>query len=185
MKDLKSIQFKRYETNDYKIYDQLNSTLLVVSNTSIKHKMNEEDVEVTHTTPITVNAISTGAIPILRKVEGLLRKDELPAKNKPNFEKCVFEEKNIFLHRRGPIIPPLKTLANAVYFTDELKTLLMNKEYLRATHSYAWPHVMRGNSLIYIDDRTNRYYAYLPSICAKVQVSLMIPSGDTSVAGFA
>lgn len=58
------------------------------------------------------------------------------------------------------------------YFTDPMQAFLKNLLHkISPTESYVWPHVMRRNSAIIIDEMESSITASLPVLCARVLVS--------------
>lgn len=58
------------------------------------------------------------------------------------------------------------------YFSDELRSLLEKRfRTINQLESYVWPHIMRGNSAIIVDEMKSSLVASLPVLCANVLVS--------------
>lgn len=66
---------------------------------------------------------------------------------------------------------PIFDISEADFFNDTVHGILKNycHKGIRESHSYAWPHLMRNNSLIIIDKDAK--VSYLPAISSLLTVT--------------
>uniref|UniRef100_A0A182FTZ2 RNA helicase n=1 Tax=Anopheles albimanus TaxID=7167 RepID=A0A182FTZ2_ANOAL len=111
-------------------------------------------------------------------------------RSEKRFEKIVEREQCILsrLHSHrilvhGKRVPkPIESLANAHFCPEvyrELERMRFNSIY--RLQAYAWPHIMRSNSLMCVSSgRTGKTFAYLPAICTLSKMHIdekLVPEG--------
>lgn len=72
-------------------------------------------------------------------------------------------------------IEPTQTIEGTFYFHEDIRNYLLQHKYTRITEiqAHAWPHIMRGNSLILLNDnKTTNNRMCLPAFCSIVMVSM-------------
>lgn len=76
----------------------------------------------------------------------------------------TFNTRQIFVYGFGATFPPLHSLDDAHFFSEDIKHELLELPILQRTYAYTWRHLSRGNSLILTDDSADREYSYLPVV---------------------
>lgn len=70
-------------------------------------------------------------------------------------------------------IIPTEKWNDAFYFPEAIKSYAKKIAYkIDTSKAYGWPHIMRGNSLISIGDKTNGRIICLPTVFTSVWVSI-------------
>lgn len=60
---------------------------------------------------------------------------------------------------------------NSSFFGENVYSAMREYTELYASQSYAWPHLMRNNSLVIVDSPSKgKTLAYVPAICSLIQV---------------
>ncbi|XP_052873449.1 uncharacterized protein LOC128278761 [Anopheles cruzii] len=98
--------------------------------------------------------------------------------NKP-FKKVVDEEQcilsrlqynRVLVHPKSSM-KPIEVIENATFSSDVHRQLeSMRFSTLHRMQTYAWPNIMRDNSLVCVNGyRTGKTFAYMPAVCSKVK----------------
>lgn len=194
LKELKTIQYKRYETNKFQKFGQapdLVDLKAIIrqepsgSHTKKQDPANDEPHLSTkskavnvhkHTKKIDASSSNGKSDDVFSSAPGFgrLRDDKLSAplndhcKLTQKNSKCVnFDDRPLFVYNQ--VVPQFKNSNDIYCFKERYIETLKKGPYLHEMCAFAWPHLARNNSLI-VANTLDKIDIYLPLICSRVRV---------------